>query len=87
MICYFFFSLFHCSNIYEGKTKAIEPWYGTHYTVETISDETITLWTTHTKQHPLYLPSVNQFIPSNFEIIGTKKENPVSSSFLREKKT
>lgn len=50
--------------------------------METLRDETIQRWKSTTGHYDLHLPAINQFIPTHFEILGSKKEEPVSNSIL-----
>ncbi|GBG72511.1 hypothetical protein CBR_g12082 [Chara braunii] len=57
-----------CSKDFEGQTTAIEPWYGTGYSIVKVSDETVERWTSGPVTSELHLPAPNLFIPTDFSL-------------------
>jgi insulysin len=62
---------------YEGTTDKVEPWYGTHYSVNRIPDSTIDAWRNAGTNDTLRLPEKNEFIPTDFKLVS-KEEGEVS---------
>ncbi|XP_071071874.1 insulin-degrading enzyme isoform X6 [Dasypus novemcinctus] len=62
------------SKSFEGKTDCTEEWYGTQYKQEAISDEVIKKWQNADLNGKFKLPTKNEFIPTNFEILSLEKE-------------
>ena len=55
---------------FEGKTAHTEQWYGTQYNYRKIAPETIAQWESATSgTQQLHLPAVNEFIPTDFELL------------------
>ena len=54
---------------FEGKTESTEKWYGTQFTHRRISKETISQWASVPYSDQLHLPAVNEFIPTNFDLL------------------
>jgi insulysin len=47
-----------------------EPWYGTKYVTEKISTDKIKSWSESKKHERLHLPTRNEFIPTDFELVA-----------------
>uniref|UniRef100_A0A8C5V742 Insulin-degrading enzyme n=1 Tax=Microcebus murinus TaxID=30608 RepID=A0A8C5V742_MICMU len=62
------------SKSFEGKTDRTEEWYGTQYKQEAIPDEVIKKWQNADLNGKFKLPTKNEFIPTNFEILSLEKE-------------
>uniref|UniRef100_A0A1B6DGR0 Peptidase M16 C-terminal domain-containing protein n=1 Tax=Clastoptera arizonana TaxID=38151 RepID=A0A1B6DGR0_9HEMI len=60
---------------FENITDQAELWYGTKYKAEKIPQETIQNWKDGSLYEDLHLPSKNEFIPSNFDLLPPE-ENP-----------
>ncbi|KAK4783649.1 hypothetical protein SAY86_008023 [Trapa natans] len=60
--------IFWESKNFEGLTDMVEPWYGTPYCVEQITDSTIQEWTQSTPNENLHLPIPNVFIPTDLSL-------------------
>ena len=54
---------------FSGKTEETEKWYGTHFSHRKISPETISQWENVAHSDQLHLPPVNEFIPTNFDLL------------------
>lgn len=59
---------------YAGQTDQIEPWYGTEFKVEKISQEKLENWKNSGFCDELKLPEKNEFIPTNFDIVPLDKD-------------
>ena len=59
---------FRKGNVLQGNTKEVEPWYKTPYSLSKISPDWMWQWTCAADTR-LYLPELNPFIPSNFDLI------------------
>ena len=56
------------SNVFQGSTKEVEPWYKTPYSLSRVSPDWIQQWTSAADPR-LFLPELNPFIPTNFDLI------------------
>lgn len=56
------------SKEFEGKTSDIEPWYGTPFCVEKLSESLLKQCRTASTDTRLYLPSPNLFLPTDLSI-------------------
>lgn len=56
------------SKKFDGKTTDIEPWYGTCFSVEKISESLVKQWRTTSIDDRLHLPAANPFLPTEFSI-------------------
>ena len=54
---------------FESCCDETEPWYGTRYGVSRIPESTLTAWREAGLHDALRLPDVNEFIPTNFELV------------------
>ena len=61
---------------FEGKTERTERWYGTQYSHRKIAPETITQWEAADGSECLHLPAVNEFIPTDFELLSSPDGMP-----------
>lgn len=59
-----------------------EKWYGTEYSFEDIPKDLIESLKNLSLNPELHYPAPNKFIPSNFEISGTKSETPLKHLYL-----
>jgi insulysin len=77
--------VFFASKKFQGQTDLVEPWFGTSYSVVDVSEEDIVCWKQDTEHKgALHLPGVNQFIPTRFEVLGTKAETPSLPAKIRD---
>ncbi|KAK2653140.1 hypothetical protein Ddye_012996 [Dipteronia dyeriana] len=60
--------IFWESKKFEGHTEMVEPWYGTAYSVEKISDSMIQEWILSAPSENLHLPDSNIFIPTDLSL-------------------
>uniref|UniRef100_A0A672HC17 Insulin-degrading enzyme n=1 Tax=Salarias fasciatus TaxID=181472 RepID=A0A672HC17_SALFA len=72
------------SKSFEGKTDKTEEWYGTQYSQEAISEETIQNWANADLNGKFKLPMKNEFIPTNFEIYPLEKDAPAVPSLIKD---
>ena len=61
-------NLILCTIMLQGCTSSIEPWYKTPYSLSDISQSWQSAWTAASDDR-LFLPELNPFIPSNFDLI------------------
>ncbi|XP_022094344.1 insulin-degrading enzyme-like [Acanthaster planci] len=64
------------SKSFEGKTDAVEKWYGTEYKLEHIPEDTIKGWKDAGLHDMFKLPSRNEFIATNFDIYPREEDCP-----------
>ena len=62
------------SQKFEGKAASVEPWYGSQYTLRKIDPSLVEMWKNVTPIKELRLPAVNEFIPTNFDLVPLDKE-------------
>uniref|UniRef100_A0A9L0KBF1 Insulin-degrading enzyme n=1 Tax=Equus asinus TaxID=9793 RepID=A0A9L0KBF1_EQUAS len=72
------------SKSFEGKTDCTEEWYGTQYRQEAIPDEVIKKWQNADLNGKFKLPTKNEFIPTNFEILSLEKEATPYPSLIKD---
>lgn len=60
---------------FENIADQEEKWYGTKYKLEKIPKNIIDAWSEYTHCDALYLPSKNEFIPTDFSLVS-REENP-----------
>ena len=53
---------------YQNSADQKEPWYGTEYSIEEISQSTLDQWSNAGFHPNLKMPLPNEFIPTNFEL-------------------
>ncbi|KAK2177670.1 hypothetical protein NP493_586g01027 [Ridgeia piscesae] len=71
---------------FKGQTDLSEPWYGTEYSLENIPEETLQKWQTAGLHENLKLPSKNEFIATDFEIVSDgKSESGTAPQVIRDK--
>ena len=58
----------------EGKADCAEQWYGTQYEQEAIPEDVIQKWQNADLNGKFKLPTKNEFIPTNFEILSLEKD-------------
>jgi len=77
---------FICSRSFKGKTDQVEPWYGTEYSSRSFTPQDMEQWgiNIYPESKMLHLPSVNYFIPNNFEIVGTLSTSPSLPKKIRD---
>ena len=62
---------------FSGKTDQTEKWYSTQFSVRNITPETISQWTNVSdSDDQLHLPAVNEFIPTNFDLLTPPEGAP-----------
>lgn len=79
----------HCANLslavsrvcvvgkkFEGTTDHTERWYGTEYSYRKIASDTISQWESVGGIKELHLPAVNEFIPTDFEVLPIPEMAP-----------
>ncbi|KAK7244519.1 hypothetical protein RIF29_39342 [Crotalaria pallida] len=71
--------IFWESKKFEGHTDHVEPWYGTQYSIEKITDSVIQGWVLSAPGENLHLPAPNIFIPTDLslKIVQEKVKFPV----------
>ncbi|KAH7853388.1 hypothetical protein Vadar_001822 [Vaccinium darrowii] len=71
--------IFWSSMKFEGHAKMIEPWYGTAYSVEKITESMVQQWMERSPNVHLHLPAPNVFIPTDLSLknFAEKAEFPV----------
>ncbi len=62
------------SQRYEGQTSSTEPWYNSQYNVKKIDSSVIDLWSCASSIEDLHLPAVNEFIPTNFDLVSLSED-------------
>ncbi|KAK2994516.1 hypothetical protein RJ640_010794 [Escallonia rubra] len=62
------------STKFEGHTDKTEPWYGTAYSVETISGSLVQQWMERAPDEHLHLPTPNVFIPTDLSLKTVTKK-------------
>ncbi|KAK2976885.1 hypothetical protein RJ640_010808 [Escallonia rubra] len=62
------------SRKFEGHTDKTEPWYGTAYSVETISGSLVQQWMERAPDKHLHLPTANVFIPTDLSLKTVTKK-------------
>uniref|UniRef100_A0A8C0JL57 Insulin-degrading enzyme n=1 Tax=Canis lupus dingo TaxID=286419 RepID=A0A8C0JL57_CANLU len=72
------------SKSFEGKTDRTEEWYGTQYKQEAVPDEVIKKWQNADLNGKFKLPTKNEFIPTNFEILSLEKEATPYPSLIKD---
>ncbi|TKC52014.1 hypothetical protein EI555_005714 [Monodon monoceros] len=72
------------SKSFEGKTDCTEEWYGTQYKQEAIPHEVIKKWQNADLNGKFKLPTKNEFIPTNFEILSLEKEATPYPSLIKD---
>ncbi|GAA0154124.1 metalloprotease [Lithospermum erythrorhizon] len=71
--------IFWESTKFEGHTSLKEPWYGTAYSLEKISEPIIQKWMERAPDEPLHLPAPNMFIATDLSLktVSEKRNLPV----------
>lgn len=64
------------SKRFEGKTELVEPWYGGQYNFKKMDTQLIEKWSSVAPIEELHLPAVNEFIPTNFDILHRAEDSP-----------
>lgn len=59
-----------------------EKWYGTEYEVEDVPKDLLDLIKVPTHNPQLHFPAPNPFIPTNFDILGSKLDSPQVAPYL-----
>ncbi|XP_017301100.1 insulin-degrading enzyme [Diaphorina citri] len=54
---------------FEPLCDKVEPWYGTKYTRQPMSEEQLTKWTNVSSNDAFHLPSPNEFIATDFSLL------------------
>ncbi len=71
------------SKKFEGKTELTEPWYGSSYNYRKIDPRLIEEWKTVALNEELHLPAVNEFIPTDFEILSLGEHPPKEPTLIQ----
>ena len=74
------------SKRFEGKTELKEPWYGTLYNFRKIDPQLIAQWDSVTPIEELRLPAVNEFIPTDFDLVPQEEEPPKLPTLIQVKR-
>ena len=61
---------------FEGMTDQTERWYGTQYSYRKIEPDTISQWEGVGGTEELHLPAVNEFIPTDFNVLPIPEMAP-----------
>ncbi|XP_053548914.1 insulin-degrading enzyme [Bombina bombina] len=72
------------SKSFEGQTDRTEDWYGTQYKQEDIPKETLEIWQKADRNGKFKLPTKNEFIPTNFEILPLEKDATPYPSLIKD---
>ncbi|KAM7530076.1 hypothetical protein LguiB_033486 [Lonicera macranthoides] len=67
--------IFWESTKFEGLTDKTEPWYGTAYSVEKITESMVQRWKERAPAEHLHLPSPNVFIPTDLSLKNVLKKS------------
>ncbi len=62
------------SQCYDGQTSCTEPWYNSQYNVKKIGPASIDLWSAASPIEELHLPAINEFIPTDFDLVPLNKD-------------
>ncbi|XP_060579124.1 insulin-degrading enzyme-like, partial [Ruditapes philippinarum] len=69
---------------YAGQTDKKEEWYGTEYKLEPIPQDKLKMWDTCGFHENLSLPAVNEFIPTNFDLVTRETEQNCVPAMLKD---
>ncbi|XP_066457093.1 insulin-degrading enzyme isoform X2 [Eleutherodactylus coqui] len=72
------------SKSFEGTTDQTEEWYGTQYKQEDIQAEAVEKWQKADLNGKFHLPTRNEFIPTNFEIVPLEKDATPYPALLKD---
>ena len=61
---------------FEGVTKEVEPWYGSHYSMTKLDPALVESWKNIQLCSDLHLPTRNDFIPTNFDLYALPNNPP-----------
>ena len=64
------------SQTFAGKTDKVEPWYKVDYSIKKIDPKLIDHWSKLSPVDALHLPSKNEFIPTNFDLVQPAENAP-----------
>ena len=59
---------------FEGQVSDKEEWYGTEYKLEKIPQDKLKGWANSGLHDNLSLPEINEFIPTDFELVPREQE-------------
>ncbi len=68
---------------FKDITDSKEKWYGTQYKMFDISEETLKLWSDCGLIENLALPPVNEFIPSNLNLVNRDDSKATTPSMIK----
>ncbi|XP_052226154.1 insulin-degrading enzyme-like isoform X2 [Dreissena polymorpha] len=68
---------------FAGQTEKTEAWYGTDYKLEKIPADKIKTWENCGLHEALSLPEVNEFIPTNFDLVPQEMEQPAAPMMVK----
>ncbi|KAK9921953.1 hypothetical protein M0R45_030445 [Rubus argutus] len=76
--------IFWLSKKFESLTNMVEPWYGTAYSIERITDSMIQEWIAASPNENLHLPAPNVFIPTyqHLKSCFPKKKKKIGLTFV-----
>ncbi|KAJ7976778.1 insulin-degrading enzyme-like 1, peroxisomal [Quillaja saponaria] len=66
--------IFWVSKFFEGDTNMAEPWYGTTYSIERITDSLIQEWILSAPNERMHLPAPNVFIPTDLSLRNVQEK-------------
>lgn len=69
---------------FEGQVSHKEEWYGTEYKLEKIPQEKLKGWANCGLHDNLSLPEINEFIPTDFELVPREQEQSTSPVMIRD---
>lgn len=61
---------------FEDTTDHTEKWYGTQYSCRKITPDVISQWESVGGTEELHLPTLNEFIPTDFEVLPAPEVAP-----------
>ena len=64
------------SQSFASKTDKVEPWYKVDYSMRKIDAKLIDKWSKLSPVDSLHLPSRNEFIPTNFDLVQPPENAP-----------
>lgn len=69
---------------FAGNTDSKEKWYGTEYKVEKIPEEKLKMWDNCGFHDNLSLPVVNEFIPTNFDLVPREPDQNCIPAMIKD---
>ncbi|XP_045188841.2 insulin-degrading enzyme-like [Mercenaria mercenaria] len=69
---------------FAGQTDKKEEWYGTEYKLEQIPQDKLKMWDTCGFHENLSLPAVNEFIPTNFDLVSRETDQNCAPAIIQD---